>query len=399
MARSTITTEFADRLKALPPYLFVKIDGLKKEMIAKGVDVVDLGIGDPDTPTPTPIIEACARAAGDPANHRYPSNWGLAEFRQAVADWMRDRYGVTCDPADQILPLLGSKEAIGHVPLAFVNPGDLVLVPDPCYPVYRSATILADAEYYSMPLVEERGFLPDYDAIPSDVCRKARMMFLNYPNNPTGAVADKAFFKRTVEFAQANDIIVVHDAAYLEVAYDGYEPTSFLAVEGAAGVGVEFHSLSKTFNMTGWRAGWAVGNPEIVAGLMKVKSNVDSGMFQALQLSAVEALSGTLAPWQAELAALYTERRDILCDGLNAIGWQIQKPKASFYIWARVPEGMTSAEAAGDLLENGGVVVIPGNGYGGAGEGYVRMSLTLDTERIKEAVKRIAPVYKRWQSK
>jgi LL-diaminopimelate aminotransferase len=348
----------ADRLKALPPYLFVQIDELKKAMLAKGVDVVDLGIGDPDTPTPGPVVEACARAARDPANHQYPTNWGLAEFREAAAAWMRDRYGVACDPAG-VLPVLGSKEAIGHMPLAFVNPGDVVLVPDPCYPVYRSATILADAAYHSIPLVE----------------------------------------KNAVEFAKANDIIVVHDAAYLEVAYDGYKPPSFLAVEGAGDVGVEFHSLSKTFNMTGWRIGWATGNAEIVAGLMKVKSNIDSGMFQALQLCAVEALRGDLSLWRAELTALYAERRDILCDGLNAMGWRVEKPKASFYVWARVPEGMTSADAAAGLLEQGGVVVIPGNGYGDAGEGYVRMSLTLATERIKEAVRRIGPVYRRWQSK
>ena len=398
MASSTVTTEFADRLKALPPYLFVKIDTLKKAMIAKGVDVVDLGIGDPDQPTPGPIIEACARAARDPANHQYPSGWGLPAFRDAAAAWMQTRYGAACD-TETILPLLGSKEAIGHIPLAFVNPGELVLVPDPCYPVYRSAAVLANAEHYAMPLVEANGFLPDYSAIPKDVCRKARLMYINYPNNPTGAVADEDFFRRTIEFAKANDIIVVHDAAYLEVAYDGYQPPSFLAVEGAAEVGVEFHSLSKTFNMTGWRIGWAAGNPEIVGGLMKVKSNIDSGLFQALQLGAIEALSGGLSSWQAELAALYTRRRDILCDGLNAMGWRTEKPKASFYIWTRVPAGMTSAEAAGDLLEHGGVVVIPGNGYGEAGEGYVRMSLTLETERIEEAVRRIGPVYKSWQTK
>jgi len=399
MARSAVTTELARRLKALPPYLFVKIDTLKKEMLAKGVDVVDLGIGDPDTPTPEPIIAACARAAHDPANHRYPSNWGLAAFREAAALWMQRRYGVPCDPMTQILPLLGSKEAIAHVPLAFVNPGDVVLVPDPCYPVYRSATVLADAEYYSIPLLKENRFLPDYESIPKDVRRRARLMFLNYPNNPTAGVADEDFFKRTVEFAKANDIIVVHDAAYLDVAYDRYKPLSFLAVEGAEDVGIEFHSLSKTFNMTGWRIGWATGNAELVAGLMKVKSNIDSGMFQALQFCAVEALTGDLALWQAELCALYEKRRDILCDGLNAMGWRVTKPKASFYIWVRVPDGMSSEQVASTLVEKAGVVVIPGNGYGEAGEGYVRMSLTLPTERIEEAVKRIEPVYKGWRSK
>jgi LL-diaminopimelate aminotransferase len=399
MARGVVSTELAQRLKALPPYLFVKIDALKQQLLAKGVDVVDLGIGDPDTPTPGPIIDACARAARDPANHRYPSNWGLAAFREAAAAWMRSRHGVACDPATQVLPLLGTKEAVAHVPLAFVNPGDLVLVPDPCYPVYRTATTFAGGEYYSMPLVEKNSFLPDYDAIPKEIRRRARLMFLNYPNNPTAAAADEAFFARTVEFARANDVIVVHDAAYLEVAYDGYRPPSLLAVEGGGEVGIEFHSLSKTFNMTGWRIGWAAGQPELVAGLMKVKSNIDSGMFQALQLAAVEALTADLSSWRAELTALYTTRRNLLCDGLNAIGWRVAKPKASLYVWARVPEGVTSAQAAGDLLEHGGVVVIPGTGYGPSGEGYIRMSLTLATERIEEAVRRIAPVFKRWQSR
>jgi LL-diaminopimelate aminotransferase len=399
MTLSAVSTELSDRLKALPPYLFVKIDALKKQMRAKGIDVVDLGIADPDIPTPTPVVEACARVAHDPANHRYPSNQGLREFRAAAADWMRSHYGVTCDPETQVLPLLGSKEAIAHIPLAFVNPGDVVLAPDPCYPVYRSAAVFAGADVHLMPLVEQNGFLPDYEAIPQKICRKARLMFLNYPNNPTAAVADRDFFKRTVEFAKANDIIVVHDAAYLEVAYDGYSPPSFLAVEGAGEVGIEFHSLSKTFNMTGWRIGWAAGSAAIVAGLIKLKSNIDSGMFQALQLCAVEALTGDLSSWRAELAALYTKRRDILCDGLNAMGWHVEKPKATFYVWARVPRGMTSAAAATDLLERGHVVVIPGNGYGEAGEGYIRMSITLDTERIAEAVPRIETVYKSWQAK
>ena len=398
MPRSAVTTELAGRLKALPPYLFVKIDTMKREMMAKGVDVVDLGIGDPDTPTPREIIDACARATADPANQRYPSNLGLDEFRRAAAAWM-ERYGIACDPAVEILPLLGSKEGIGHIPLAFVNPGDVVLVPDPCYPVYRSATILAGGTVYSMPLVEERGFLPDYDAIPAEVRRNARLMFLNYPNNPTAATADADFFARTVKFAIANDIIVVHDAAYLEVAYDGYRPPSFLTVKGAKDVGIEFHSFSKTFNMTGWRIGWAAGNADVVAGLLKVKSNLDSGVFQALQHAGIEALTADLSSWRRDLIALYTKRRDILCDGLNAVGWRVDKPKASFYVWARLPEGITSADAATDLLEHGGVVAIPGTGYGDAGEGYVRMSLTLPTDRVEEAVRRIAPVCARWQPK
>ena len=315
MPRSAVTTELADRLKALPPYLFVQIDTLKRAMIAKGVDVIDFGIGDPDTPTPDAVIDACAKAAHDPHNHRYPSNWGLSAFREAAAAWMDEHYGVTCDTANGILPLLGTKEGIGHIPLAFVNPGDVVLISNPGYPVYRSATALAGGTPYFMPIVEANGYLPDYAAIPPDVCHRARLMYINYPNNPTGAVANEAFFKRTVEFARANDIIVAHDAAYLEVAYDGHTPQSFLGVDGAMDVGVEFHSLSKTFNMTGWRTGWAAGNADVLAGLAKVKSNLDSGMFQAVQLASVEALSGRQSSWHAKLIALYAKRRDILCDG------------------------------------------------------------------------------------
>jgi LL-diaminopimelate aminotransferase len=399
MAGSAVTTDLAARLKALPPYLFVRIDTLKKEMIAKGVDVIDFGIGDPDTPTPDAVIEACAKAAHDPANHKYPSNWGLPAFREAAAKWMRGHYGVTCDPGKEILSLLGTKEAIGHIPLAFVNPDDVVLITDPGYPVYRSATALAGATPYFVPILEENGFLPDYDAVPADVCRRARLMYINYPNNPTGAVADEEFFQRTVDFARGNDIIVVHDAAYLEIAYDGTTPQSFLAAAGAMEVGVEFHSLSKTFNMAGWRTGWAAGDADVLAGLAKVKSNLDSGMFQAVQLASVEALSGRQASWHAKLVALYTKRRDILCDGLNAIGWKVAKPKASFYVWARVPDGMTSDQTATELLERGGVVVIPGTGYGENGEGYIRMSITLDTERVVEGVRRIAEVVKRWQTR
>ena len=399
MPGPAVTTELAERLKALPPYLFVRIDNLKKDMIAKGVDVIDFGIGDPDTPTPGAVIEACAKAARDPANHKYPSNWGLVAFREAAAKWMHDHYGVTCNTANGILPVLGTKEAIGHIPLAFVNPGDVVLITDPGYPVYRSATALASATPYFVPLVEKNGFLPDYGAIPADVRRRARLMYINYPNNPTAAVADKAFFRRTVDFARGNDIIVVHDAAYLEIAYDGCTPQSFLAVDGATDVGIEFHSLSKTFNMAGWRTGWAAGNADVLAGLAKVKSNLDSGMFQAVQRASVAALTGPLSSWRDELIALYTKRRDILCDGLNAMGWKVAKPKASFYVWARVPDGMTSAQTATELLERGGVVVIPGTGYGDNGEGYIRLSITLDTARVEEGVRRIEEVFRRWQSR
>jgi LL-diaminopimelate aminotransferase len=391
-----VSKELSQRLKALPEYLFVEIDRAKREVQARGVDVVDLGIVDPDRPTPDEIICALERAATNPANHQYATNYGMIEFRQEIAAWFSKRFGVELDPTTEVLPILGSKEGIGHIPLAFVNPGDIVLVPDPGYPVYRSGTIIAGGEPYAMPLVEENGFLPSPDEIAPEIARRARLMFINYPNNPTAAVASAEFFKRVVEFAERDDVIVCHDAAYSEMTYDGYIAPSFLSVKRAKDVGIEFHSLSKTFNVTGWRIGFAVGNAEILAGLAKVKSNVDSGMFQALQEAGRAALSMDLSKFRASQMATYQRRRDLLCDGLNAMGWRIEKPKGGLCVWARLPDGVTSSSAALDLLREVGVVVAPGIGFGKFGEGYVRISLTAPDERIAEAIKRIKPVYSQW---
>lgn len=387
-ARKQITVEPADRLKRLPPYLFAEIDRLKREVARTGRDIIDLGVGDPDLPTPPHIVEALHRAARDPANHRYALDLGMPLLREAIAGWYGRRFGVRLDPETEVLPLIGSKEGIGHVPFAFVNPGDMVLVPDPGYPVYQATTILAGGEPHRMPLREEGGFLPDLDSIPEGVRKRAKLLFLNYPNNPTAATCDRGFFSRVVAFARENDVIVCHDAAYTELAFDGFRPPSFLEVEGARDVGIEFHSLSKTYSMTGWRVGFAVGRAEVLAGLGKIKSNLDSGIFQAVQLAGVEALTGPQG-FLAEYLATYQRRRDLLVDGLRGLGWSVAKPKATFYVWARVPGGVPSTEMAGRLLRDAGIVATPGNGLGPSGEGYIRMTLTVPEDRIREAVERI----------
>lgn len=374
----------SDRLKKLPPYLFAEIDRLKKEAIDNGRDIIDLGVGDPDQPTPPHIIEKLYEAAKDPANHRYALDRGLSRLREAVATWYKKRFGVDLDPKVEVLPLIGSKEGIAHIPLAFVNPKDAVLVPDPCYPPYRSGTIFAGGVVHPMPLLEENKFLPDLGKIRG----RSKLMFLNYPNNPTAAVASLEFFREVVDFARRNGVIVCHDAAYTEIAFDGYKAPSFLELDHAKEVGVEFHSLSKIYNMTGWRIGFVCGNSEIIGALRKVKSNIDSGIFQAIQLAAVCALEGPQDHLR-DLAELYQARRDILVEGLTSLGWKVSKPKATFYVWARVPEGYTSAGLAKALLETTDVVTTPGAGFGGSGEGYIRMALTVDKERIKEAVARI----------
>jgi LL-diaminopimelate aminotransferase len=387
-AKGQITIELADRLRKLPPYLFAEIDRMKREVVRTGRDIIDLGVGDPDLPTPPHIIEALHRAALDPANHRYALDLGMPALRRAIADWYGRRFGVCLDPDTEVLPLIGSKEGIGHIPFAFVNPGDAVLVPDPGYPVYQATTILAGGEPHRMPLLEERGFLPDLDAIPAEVCRRAKLLFINYPNNPTAAICDRGFFARVAEFARRHGIIVCHDAAYTELAYDGFRPPSFLELEGAKEVGIEFHSLSKTYSMTGWRVGFAVGNAEVLAGLAKVKSNLDSGIFQAVQLAGVAALDGP-QEFLDKYIAIYQRRRDALVDGLRGLGWSVAKPRATFYVWARVPGRLRSAELAGRLLKEAGIVATPGNGLGPSGEGYIRMTLTVPEERIREAVERI----------
>ncbi|MDD5559468.1 LL-diaminopimelate aminotransferase [Candidatus Methylomirabilis sp.] len=379
----------AQRLSKLPPYLFAEIDRLKQDAIRRGMDIINLGIGDPDLPTPPHIIRRMQEASADPRHHQYPSYEGMLSFRQAVADWYSKRFGVTLDPETEVLSLIGSKEGIGHIPLAFVDPGGIVLIPDPGYPVYQAGTVFAEGVPYFMPLTRERSFLPDLDAIPSEVLKKARIMFLNYPNNPTAAVAPRAFFAEAVDFARKHRLILCHDAAYSEMAYDGYLPESLLAVEGAKDVAIEYHSLSKTYNMTGWRIGFAVGCREVLSGLGRIKTNLDSGVFQAVQEAAIAALSGPQECVEA-MRATYRERRDALVDGLSALGFAVEKPKATFYVWIGVPRGRTSASLASALLAETGIVMTPGTGFGRYGEGYIRAALTVDVSRIKEAVERIA---------
>jgi LL-diaminopimelate aminotransferase len=380
--------EKAERLKQLPPYLFKEIDRQKEEVRAKGIDIIDLGVGDPDLPTPPHIIEASNRAASDPANHRYPSYSGMHDFNAAVARWYQRRFGVDLDPGEEVVTLIGSKEGIAHIPLAFIDPGDVALVASPGYPVYHIGTQFAGGEPYFMDLLKENGFLPDLKVISEEIAQKAKMMFINYPNNPTAAVATKDFFESVVAFAAEYNVIVCHDAAYSEMAFDGYRPTSFLEVQGAKSVGIEFHSLSKTYNMTGWRIGFAVGCADVISALGQVKSNIDSGAFQAVQIAGITALEGDQACVE-EMRQTYAERRDILVAGLRSAGFSIEKPPATFYLWVEVPRGYTSAGFASLLLTEAGIVTTPGNGFGAAGEGYVRMALTVDRERIREAVKRI----------
>lgn len=378
--------EYAQRIKALPRYLFAELDRKKQALRQRGVDLIDLSVGDPDWSTPEAIVERMASEVRDPRNHRYPDYEGLLEFREAAAAWYRRRFGVSLDPAREVMALIGSKEGIAHIPLAFVDPGDYVLCPDPGYPVYRASTVLAGGTPYPVPLREERGFLPDLEDIPSDVARKAKLFFLNYPNNPTGAVAPREFFREVVVFAREYGIVVCHDAAYSEL-YFGAPPESFLSVEGAKDVGVEFHSLSKTFRMTGWRIGFVVGNAEVLAGLGRVKTNVDSGVFNAIQRTAIWALERDgeeVEAWRQELK----RRRDLMVQGLRELGYRVHPPQATFYLWFRVPEGYTSASFAEKLLE-AGVVVTPGAGFGQHGEGYVRMALTVPEDRLREALERL----------
>ena len=386
-----ITIEKSDRLNSLPPYLFKEIDRQKEEVRKRGVDIIDLGVGDPDMPTPPHIIEALNKAAIDPANHRYPSYSGMGDFNEAVARWYKRRFNVDLDYENEVVTLIGSKEGIAHVPLAFINAGDLALVTSPGYPVYHIGVQFAGGQVYFMDLLKENDFLPDLNAVPEEIADKARMMFINYPNNPTSAVANRSFFQEVVAFAESHNIIVCHDAAYTEMAFDGYRPISFLEVEGAKAVGIEFHSLSKTYNMTGWRVGFAVGREEIIQALGQIKSNIDSGAFQAVQVAGIAALEDNQGCVD-NMNKVYTERRDILVDGLVELGLSVEKPRATFYVWIEVPKGYNSAEFTSHLLSKGGIVVTPGNGFGEAGEGYVRMALTVDKERLKEAIERIKSI-------
>jgi LL-diaminopimelate aminotransferase len=382
------------RIEKVPPYPFVEITRKINQKRAEGVDIITFAIGDPDIPTPQHIMQSLHAAADVPANHRYPESDGLPEFRQAVADWYEKRFGLHFDRDKEVLPLLGSKEGIANIAYALIDPGDVALVPDPGYPVYSIATMFAGGEPYLMPLREENNFLPDFSAIPEDVLKRAKVLWINYPNNPTAAVADISFYEEAVAFAKKWDLAVCHDAAYSEVAFDGYKPVSFLQVEGARDIGIEFHSLSKSYNMTGWRIGMAVGNADLIHGLFIIKSNVDSGVNQAVQQMAITALEGDQA-CIAENTATYQRRRDRLVEALRACGLRVQAPKASLYVWAHVPKGFTSAEFAARLIDDIGVVVTPGPNFGKSGEGYVRLSITAPDERVDEGAQRMLEWSKR----
>ncbi|MEE9277665.1 MAG: LL-diaminopimelate aminotransferase [Dehalococcoidia bacterium] len=379
----------AKRVESLPPYLFVEISRKIAEKRAQGIDVITFGIGDPDLPTPDHILAELSRAAEDPANHRYPESEGLPELRGAIATWMEQRFGLSFDAETEVLPLIGAKEGIAHIALCFIDPGDVALVPDPGYPVYAIGTMFAGGESHLLPLTEENDWLPDLSAIPRDLAARAKLLWLNYPNNPTGAVASPAFFDEVVAFARTHDIVVCHDNAYSEVGYEGYRAPAFLQAEGAREVGIEFYSFSKTYNMTGWRIAWAVGNAEAINALMRVKSNIDSGIPQAIQRMAIKALQGD----QSNIArnnAILERRRDRVVAALEKIGLRVRKPQASLYVWARVPDGLTSADFAARLLDDKAVVVTPGRGYGESGEGYVRLSLTTPDDQLEEGIRRIA---------
>jgi len=377
------------RIENLPPYLFVEISRKIAEKKARGEEVISFAIGDPDIPTPPHIIDKLCQAAQDPANHRYPESEGLPELRKAIAEWYKKRFDVPLDADKEVLPLVGSKEGVAHIAWCFIDPGDIALVPDPAYPVYSVGTMLAGGEPYYMPLVAENDFLPNLDTIPAHVLEKAKLLWINYPNNPTGAVADIDFFDRVVKFAQQHNLAVCHDAPYSEVAFDGYQPVSFMQAEGAKEVGIEFHSLSKSYNMTGWRIGMVVGNAEMINALKTFKSNLDSGIPQAIQYAAIEALTGPQDCIQ-EHNAIYQRRRDLIVDMLDSVGLEAKPPKASLYIWAKVPQGYTSAEFTNELLEKVGVVVTPGTGYGSSGEGYIRVSLTIPDAGLVKGLSRLA---------
>ncbi|HVL64911.1 MAG TPA: LL-diaminopimelate aminotransferase [Actinomycetota bacterium] len=378
----------AKRIEKLPPYLFAELDRKIAEKRAGGADVISFGVGDPDLPSPPHVVDALCDAARDAATHRYPSYTGMPDLRRSIAAWYEKRFGVSLDPDLQVQPLVGSKEGIFHLPVAFVDPGDVVLVPDPAYPVYETGTILAGGEAYLLPLTAENGFMPDLGAIPADVARRARVLWLNYPNNPTSACVELDFFRRAVEFCRENDILLCHDAAYTEITFDGYRAPSALQVEGAAESVLEFHSLSKTYNMTGWRIGWVAGAPEAIEAVKRLKTNIDSGIFDAVQRAGIAAIDGPQDHLNATIER-YRRRRDLLCDGLKSVGLLAEPPRGSIYVWTPVPEGHTSESFATHLLDEAAVVVAPGTGYGRAGEGFVRFSLTIDDERLEEGVERL----------
>jgi LL-diaminopimelate aminotransferase len=380
---------FAKRLDKIPPYLFAEINRKREKLVAEGVDIINMAVGDPDKPTPAHILQVMHEAIDDAATHNYPPYEGMQEFRQAAAKWMERRFGVTeLDPDTEVVASIGSKEAIHNTFLAFVEAGDYTLIPDPGYPVYRTSTIFADGVPFTMPLKAENQFLPDLSAIPEEVAQKAKLLWINYPNNPTGGVATLEFFTELVDFCKQYNILLCHDNAYSEMAYDGYKPPSVLQVPGAKDIAIEFHSLSKSYNMTGWRVGFVAGNALGIQGLRQVKTNVDSGVFKAIQKAAIAAYNTSESELQT-LMSVYQNRRDTIVNGLQSLGWPIQPPKATLYVWVPVPAGYTSAEFVNLLLDKCGIMVAPGNGYGASGEGFFRIALTISEERMQEAIGRM----------
>ncbi len=378
----------SERLEKIPPYLFAEIDRKIAEAKAKGCDVISLGIGDPDTPTLAPVVEEMHKAIDNPKNHDYPPYNGTEQFRKSACDWMKRRFGVDLNPDTEMLANIGSKEAIAHVFLAFVDKGDYTLVPDPGYPVYHNATIFAGGTPYEMPLLEENGYLPDFDKIPEDIAKKSKLMFLNYPNNPTGAVADLDFYKKAVDFCKKYDILLCSDMAYSEMTFDGYKAPSVLQVEGGKDVAIEFYSHSKSYNMTGWRVGFVCGNAQAIKALGTIKNNIDSGTFKAVQQAASKAFTIDQSMID-NLNKMYQERRDAAENGFRELGWNLKPSKATFYLWLPVPKGMTSEQFVTEMLEKANIVVPPGNGYGRCGEGYFRVALTKDVDTIKKCIQRM----------
>ena len=381
----------AKRIEKLPPYLFAEIDRKVALAKARGADIISFGVGDPDLPSPPHVVEALAKAANDSATHRYPSYTGMPEFRESIASWYGSRFGVKLDADAEVQPLVGSKEGIFHLPVAFIDPGDVALIPDPGYPVYETGTILAGGDAVLLPLLEKNGFKPDLGSIPPDQLARAKVLWLNYPSNPTAATVDLDFFTESVEFCRKNDLLLAHDAAYTEITFDGYVAPSVLEAPGAMECAVEFHSLSKTYNMTGWRIGWVAGAPHAIEALKRLKTNIDSGIFDAVQRAGIAAIEGP-QDYLKECVDRYRHRRDLLCDGLKSMGVVVEPPRGSIYVWAPVPEGHTSESYTTFLLDEADIVVAPGTGYGPSGEGFVRFSLTIADDRLEEGVERLRKV-------
>ena len=383
--------EVSERLKKLPPYLFVEIDKKKKELTEKGYDVINFGVGDPDLPTPPHIVEAMKKAVENPSYHHYPFGRGLIEFRKAISDYYKKNYDVNIEPENEICVLIGSKEGIAHFPFAYINEGDIALVPEPAYPVYHIGTILAGGEPYFLPLLEENDFLPRFDRIPQQILSRAKILYLNYPNNPTSAFVKEDFLKDAISFCKKNNIILVYDAAYSEIYFEE-KPVSFLSLDGAKEIGIEFNSLSKTYNMTGWRIGWACGNEKLVSSLLKVKENIDSGTFEAIQVAGIEALRGS-QECVSQLRNIYRKRRDIFAEGIKKLGWKFRLPKGTFYFWVKSKD-KNSIKMADFLLEKAHIVATPGVGFGPSGEGYLRFSLTIPESKIIQALERMEAIWK-----